>query len=236
MHVSILCQNVLKQFLAAMPSSAISRILSSVEGHRVPIHSEADRRRGGQFGNKLAKLQPYGHRLVWGVNVWIYRQAFLWGVANYLGGLPHEEVIIGFGIAEGTRTLIESVMKVRGNAETVTLSPEQAIILHGYLNEDQRHAAILVHNHPSEHPVLWLLGLVFGEQPLPSLQDRDFGLDSLMQRVRRRLQGFALGEMRFFVIQNDAITEFSGITPAILMDVARRLFIVRLRAGRATGT
>jgi len=193
------------------------------------MHSEADRRRGGQFGNKLAKLQPYGHRLVWGVNVQIYRQAFLWGVANYLGGLPHEELIIGFGIAEGTRTLIESVMKVRGNAETVTLSPEQSIILHGYLNEDQRHAAILVHNHPSEHPVLWLLGMVLGEQPLPSLVDRDFGLDSLMQRVRSRLQGFALAEMRFFVIQNDAITEFSGITPAILMDIARRLFMARLR-------
>jgi hypothetical protein len=106
-----------------------------------------------------------------------YRQAFLWGVANYVGGLPNEELIIGFGIAKGTRARIESVMKVRGSAETVALSPEQAIILHGYLNEDERHTAILVHNHPNEHPVVWLLGMVFGEQPLPSLLDRDFGLE-----------------------------------------------------------
>jgi hypothetical protein len=173
---------------------------------------------------------------VCGLNYRIYRQAFLWGVANYLRGLPHEELIIGFGIAARTRTRVDSVMKVRGSAETVTLSPEQAVTLHGYLDEDERHTAILVHNHPSGNPVLFLLGLVFGEEPLPSLQDRDFGLDSLVLRFRSRLQGFALGKMRFFVLQNDAIAEFSGITPAILVDAARRLLMARLQVGRATGT
>ncbi len=93
-------------------------------------------------------VEPYGHRLQVGTNRHIYRQAFLWGTANYLEALPHEELIIGFGIAEGSRTRIQSVMKIRGDAETVSLPLAQALTIHQYLNEDERRTAILVHNHP----------------------------------------------------------------------------------------
>lgn len=214
-------RQTLARFVAALPSAAVSRMLSAIEHHPVPVHPESDRRKGGQFGAKLRKLQPYNHRLECGA---VHRQAFLWGAKNYLAELPHEELLIGFGVAQAARTRIGSVMKIRGDSESVSLPPAQAGALHEYLSENERHTAILVHNHPDEHPVLFLLGLVYGPDPLPSLTDRDFGLDSLLLRLKSRLDGFAFGKMRFFVIQNNHIGEFSGITTATLLDVVHRIY------------
>lgn len=67
---------VLHQFLGALPTSAMSRALSAIESHPIPLHSTSDRRRGGQLGIKLKKLQLYNHRVPCGS---VYRQAFLWG-------------------------------------------------------------------------------------------------------------------------------------------------------------
>jgi hypothetical protein len=208
---------LLAEFVGAIPASAVSRVLSAIEAHPVPLHSVTDRRKGGQFGVKLKKIQPYNHRLPFGR---IYRQAFLWGVANYLKGLPHEELVIGFGIAEGTRTRIETVMKIRGDSESVALSAADAAKVDSFLNEDERHTVILIHNHPEQHPVLILLGLLFGPEPLPSLTDRNFGRSALLARLRSKLDGNAFGRMRFFIVQNDAIKEFSGISTALLIDLA----------------
>jgi hypothetical protein len=211
-------EHVLHQFLGALPTSAISRLLSGIESHPVPLHSGPDRRKGGQFGVKLKKLQPYGHRLPCG---FVYRQAFLWGVANYLRGLPHEELIVGFGVAQATRTRIDSVMKIRGEAEHVELPPDGVATIHSFLDEDDRRTAIFVHNHPEGHPVIWLLGLVFGADPLPSLADRDFGTEALLRRLESRLGGLAFGRIRFYLAQNEAVSEYSGVTPALLLDVVR---------------
>jgi hypothetical protein len=212
-------EDVLCQFLRALPTSAQSRVLSQIESHPVPLHSGPDRRKGGQFGAKLKKLQPYGHRLPCGS---VYRQAFLWGVANYLRDLPHEELVVGFGVAQDTRTRIDSVMKIRGEADHVGLPPDGAAAIHDFLNEDERRTAIFVHNHPEGHPMIWLLGLVFGIDPLPSLADRDFGADTLFRRLQSRLGGLAFGRIRFYVVQDDAVSEFSGVTPALFLDVVRR--------------
>ena len=222
-------RQTLARFIAAVPAAAASRILSAIEQHPVPVHSASDRRKGGQFGAKLRKLQPYNHRLECGA---IHRQAFLWGSANYLTELPHEELIIGFGAAQGTRTLISSVLKVRGERETVSLPAAQAGVMQEHLGQDERNTAILVHNHPDQHPVLFLLGLLFGPEPLPSLTDRDFGLDALVLRLKSRLEGFAFGKMRFFVIQNDDIGEFSGVTAATLLDFFRRLYVAHCLAAQ----
>jgi hypothetical protein len=225
-------RQMLARFLAALPCAAASRVLSVIEHHPVPLHSASDRRKGGQFGAKLHKLQPYNHRLECGA---IYRQAFLWGATNYLTELPHEELLIGFGVAEGARTRIRSVIKIRGDSETVLLPPAQAGLMHDYLSQDERSTAILVHNHPDEHPVLFLLSLVFGPDPLPSLIDRDFGLDALLARLKSRMNGFAFGKMRFFVVQNNSVCEFSGVTAATLLDLVRRLYAAYNLAKTAIG-
>lgn len=214
-------EQTIAQFVGAIPTLAASRVLSAIESHPVPLHSETDRRKGGQFGVRLKKLQPYGHRLRCGI---VYRQAFLWGVANYLQGLPHEELVIGFGKAQGARTRLESLMKIRGDAESVVLPPDRAALVHQFLNEDERHTAILVHNHPEQHPVLLLLSLIFGPEPLPSLTDRNFGRNALLMRLKNRLDGHAFGRMRFFVVQNDALQKFSGITPALMLDILAVLY------------
>jgi hypothetical protein len=212
-------ENLAKQFIGALPTSIVSRGLSAIECLPVPLHSESDRRKGGQFGLRLKKLWPYGHRLACGGAV--YRQAFLWGVANYLKGLPHEELIIGFGVASGRRTLISTVMKIRGEADRVALPPDKASEIHGFLNQDESHTVIFVHNHPGSHPILWLLGLVLGNDPLPSLTDRNFGVGAFMTRFQSKIQGLAFGRIRFYLVQNDAISEFSGFTPALLLDTLR---------------
>lgn len=143
------------------------------------------------------------------------------GVANYLKGLPHEELVVGFGVTQGTRTRIDSVMKVRGEAEFVGLPLDGAVAIHHFLDEDERHTAILVHNHPVTHPVLWLLGLVFGNDPLPSLVDRNFGVAALFERFQSRMAGIAFGQLRFYLVQYDNISQFSGLTPALLLDALR---------------
>ena len=209
---------VVSQFAGALPASAISKFFASVESHPIPLHSESDRRKGGQFGSRLKKLQPYGYRLACGS---VGRQAFLWGVANYLKGLPHEELVVGFGVAEGTRTCISSVLKIRGEADRVAIPPDKNAMIHDFLNQDERHTAIVVHNHPDGHPVLLLLGLVFGKEPLPSLADRNCGLDALLKRLESRMTGFAFGRILFYLVQNDRISEFSGLTPALALDMLR---------------
>lgn len=211
-------QNLVRQFLGVLPSSIASRGLSAIECHPVPLHSTSDRRKGGQFGLRLKKLWPYGHRLSCGA---VYRQAFLWGVANYLKGLQHEELIVGFGVASGRRTLIETVIKIRGESNRVTLPPDKAAEIHTFLNQHESHTIIFVHNHPDSHPVLWLLGLLLGEDPLPSLTDRDFGVGAFVTRFQSKMQGLAFGRIRFFLVQNDAISEFSGMTPTLLLDFLR---------------
>src|SRR6266853_6173859 len=211
-------KQVLSEFAAAVPAALIFKFLTSVESHPILIHSESDRRKGCRFGNRLKKLQPYGYRFEIGS---VGRQAFLWGVANYLKGLPHEELVIGFGVAGGTRTRIMSVIKIRGEADSVAIPPDTSAVIHDFLNQDERHTVIIVHNHPDGHPVLFLLGLVFGEDPLPSLVDRNCGLDALLKRFGSRMEGFAFGRIRFYLVQNDRISEFSGLTPALLFDILR---------------
>ena len=216
-------EQTLRQFIASLPASAMSRALSTIESHKSPLHSGSDRRKGGQFGIKLNKLQPYNHRLPCGS---VYRQAFLWGVANYLKGFPHEELIVGFGLAQGTRTRIDSVMKVRGGPDGVSLPPDGIATLHDFLDEDERHTAILVHNHPDTHPVLWLLTRVFGDEPLPSMKDRNFGLNAVLTRFQNRIAGFAFGRLRFYLVQHDKISEFSEITATYLLAFLRVAFSV----------
>jgi hypothetical protein len=208
-------ENFVRQLLGTLPMAVVSRGLSALESHPVLTYSESDRRRGGQFGAKLKKLQPYGHRLHCGP---VYRQAFLWGTANYLDGLPHEELVVGFGLAHGTRTRVDSVLKIRGGARRVSLPRDTRVAIHSFLNEDERHTAILVHNHP-DTLVAALLGLVLGSDPLPSLADRAVGAATLLERFQSTIDGSAFGRVRFYLAQNDAISEFSGLTPAILLDL-----------------
>lgn len=198
--------------------------MSAIELHPVPMHSQADRRKGGQFTRKLKNLQLYGHRVPCGS---VYRQAFLWGVANYLKGFEHEELILGFGIARGARTCINSIMKFRGNNDRVDLPSEASLILHDFLSQNDRHTVLLVHNHPDNQIIVRLLGLVFGDAPLPSITDRNFALSALLLRFQNTMQGRALGKIRFYVVQNDGIAEFSGITPALVLDIFRVAYFHR---------
>ena len=211
-------ENLARQFLGALPASAVSRALSAIEGRRLILHSESDRRKGGQFGLRLKKLWPYGYRLPCGS---VYRQAFLWGVANYVKGFQHEELIVGFGVARGICIRIDSVMKIRGESERVAVPPDKASEIHAFLNEDEHHIAVFVHNHPDGHPVLWLLGLVLGDDPLPSLTDRNFAVGAFITRLQSKIQGSAFGRVRFYLVQNDGISEFSGFTSALFLDALR---------------
>jgi len=213
-------ENVARQFVAALPASVASRVLSEIEDRPPVTHSEADRRKGGQFGARLKRLQPYGYRLSCGV---VYRQAFLWGVANYLKGLHHEELIIAFGVARGNRTRIDSVMKIRGESERVTLSPDKALEIHAFLNQDERHRALFVHNHPDGHPTLWLLGLVVGGEPLPSLIDRNFAARTFIARLQEKITGWPFKQLQFYLVQNDLISEFSGSSASLFLDALRLL-------------
>jgi len=140
---------------------------------------------------------------------------------HYLKGLPQEELVVGFGVAQDTRTRIDSVIKIRGEADHVEWPRDGAATIHGFLSEDERHTAIFVHNHPEIHPVMWLLGLVFGTDPLSSLTDRDFGVGTLLRRFQSRLEGIAFDRVRFYLVQNDAISELSGFTPALLLVLMR---------------
>jgi len=212
-------QQALQQLLTAVTKGVVSRALSAVESHPVPLHSAKDRRKGGQFGVLLKRMQPYGHRLACNR---ANRGAFLWGVANYLKGLPHEELVIGFGIAQGTRTFIESVIKIRGEADSVLLPPDASANIHSFLGKNEKHTVLLVHNHPESSPVLWLMRLLLGDDPLPSITDRDVGLAILGRRLQSKMSGFALGKVRLYVVQNDGILEFSGFTPALLLDAFRK--------------
>ncbi|MGA9546008.1 MAG: hypothetical protein WBQ85_20705 [Candidatus Sulfotelmatobacter sp.] len=211
-------EKLARQFLGALPASVMSRGLSAIEGRRLTLHSASDRRKGGQFGARLKKLWPYGYRLPCGS---VYRHAFLWGAANYVKGFQHEELIVGFGLARGSRTRIDSVMKIRGESERVVLPPNKASEIHSFLNESERHTVLFVHNHPDGHPILWLLGLVLGNDPLPSLTDRNFAIGAFITRLQTKMQGLAFGRLRFYLVQNDVISEFSGFTPALLLDALR---------------
>jgi hypothetical protein len=215
-------ENFVRQVLRVLSTSAVSRGLSALESHPLLLHSESDRRKGGQFGAKLKNLQPYGHQFPCGV---VYRQAFLWGVANYLERLPHEELVVGFGVAQGSRTRIDSVVKFRGEASRVPLPADKCIEIHCFLDENERHSVILVHNHP-DTLVATLLGLVFGSDPIPSLTDRDSAATVLLGRLQSKMKGLALGRVRFYLVQNNAITEFSGPTPALVLDLLTRALMV----------
>jgi hypothetical protein len=209
--------NLVSQLFRALPIAGISRFMSALEMHRTPMHSESDRRKGGQFARKLKVLQPYGHLVPCGS---VYRQAFLWGTANYLKGFDHEELILGFGIARGNSTCIDSVMKLRGEKYRVELPRDKAIIIHDFLNRDSRNSVLLVHNHP-DHLIASLLALIFGDDPMPSITDRDFALSIVLRRFESISPGGGLGKMRFYLVQNDAISEFSGINPALFVDALR---------------
>lgn len=110
-------------------------------------------------------------------------------------------------------------MKIRGDSETVSMTASHWAVVHEFLNEDDRHTALLVHNHPKQQPVIFLLTLLFGEEPLPSLTDRQTGLKALVQRLQFKMQGLPLGRMRFFLVQNDEMAEYSGVSSAVLLDV-----------------
>jgi hypothetical protein len=206
-----------RQLFRALPTAAISRFMSTLDRHGTPMHSQTDRRKGGQFARKLKALQLYGHLVPCGS---VYRQAFLWGTANYLKGFGHEELILGFGVARGYSTCINSVMKLRGDRKRVELPQEKAVMIHDFLNRNGRHTVLLVHNHP-DHLIASLLAFVFGDAPMPSMTDRDFALSIVLRRFESINQGCALGKIRFYLIQNDAISEFSGITPALVVDALR---------------
>lgn len=140
----------------------------------------------------------------------IYRGAFLWGCANAVGGIDHELMLLGFGRTEGQRNSITAFMKTKGRQHSVSPTPEALNEISAHLATDSRNSIILVHNHP-EHIVSSALALLLGPEPLPSLTDRDTALSALIDRFQRCIKGDHHGEVRFFLVQNDEVSEFSGL-------------------------
>lgn len=206
----------IQQAFSVLGTAAISRFLTAAEQRREILYSERDRRVGGQFGRRLAKLPEDRPEPI----PTVYRNAFLWGCANFLKPLKQEMIVVGFGRALGTRNAVDSVLKILGESHRVILLPDELAEIHKHLNAAKNHSILLVHNHP-DHMVHTLLALLLGDAPLPSLRDRDTALNFYGERLKAGFAGFPPGSIRFFLVQNDVVIEFSGINRALLLDLLR---------------
>lgn len=206
----------LEQAFSIFGAAAISRFLHAAEQHREIVYSERDCRVGGQFGRRLRKLEEDKRETIPAV----YRKAFLWGCANFLTPLDHEMIVLGFGRALGTRNIVNSVLKIPGQRHSAILLPDELADIHAHLNGGKNHSILLVHNHP-EHIIHTVLAMLLGDVPLPSLKDRDTALKFYGARLKAGFAGFPLGSIRFFLVQNNSVIEFSGINRALLLDLLR---------------
>lgn len=219
---------VIEQLLRAIPAAFLSRIHSALDDHPYLRFSQRDRRIGGQFGRKLAAI-PDGH--FYPVRD-IYRNAFLWGSANFVRGKRQESMILGFGHTEATRTCVDHVRKLPGGFHHVSLGPPDIAHIHSYLNETRAAAVIAVHNHP-RFILADILAFLFGGEPMPSLIDRDSALDFYLLRLDTAMAGREFGRTKFFLIQHDEVKPFSGSTVGVLADWVRRMLPIILAAIKA---
>jgi hypothetical protein len=59
---------------------------------------------------------------------------------------------------------------------------------------------------------------------------------ALFRRVQSKVEGLAFARIRFYVVQNDEIAEFSGMTAATVLDGVRLLLTaVQAARSRAAG-
>lgn len=210
--------DLLEELFGIAGRAIVSRVTGALEGRRRILLSERDRRSGGQFGRKL-KTAPENAHLV--VSTTVYRSAFLWACANAVKGQDHEVMILGFGRTSGTRNTITSFMKIAGGKHEVSLTPGASSTIVAHLAADNRNSVILVHNHP-DHVLSAALKLFLGPEPLPSLTDRDTALSSLLARLREQMQGNRWGSIRFFLVEDDDVAEFSGLNTGTVVDFLRR--------------
>lgn len=216
---------LVEEILNLVGQGAVSRLSGLLENRKPILYSERDARTGGQFGRKLKSAA---------VDVLvtvpkIYRGAFLWGCANALKGLDHEQMLLGFGRREATRNSITAIMKIRGEQHSVRPTPTAIAMITAHLAADTRNSIMLVHNHP-EHFLSSSLSLLLGPEPIPSLTDRDTALSALIQRLQKLANGNHHGEIRFFLVQNDDIAEFSGLNAGSLVDALRQFGPLLLRS------
>jgi hypothetical protein len=135
--------------------------------------------------------------------------------------LDHEVMLLGFGRSQGSRNSITSIMKIVGEAHRVAPTPEAASELKAHLSADNHNSVMLVHNHP-EHILNTALALLLGPEPLPSLTDRNAGFSVLVNHLQSQIIGNQVGNLRFFLVQNDEAAEFSGLNLGALADALRR--------------
>jgi len=206
----------LEQAFSILGEAAVSRFLSAAEQRQEISYSQRDCRVGGQFGRRLRKLADDKRETI----PTISRKAFLWGCANFLTRLDHEMIVVGFGRALGTRNTVDSVLKIPGQRHNVILLPDELGEINRHLNAAKSHSILLVHNHP-DHIIHTLLAMLMGDAPMPSLTDRDTALKFYGERLKAGFAGFPPGSVRFSLVQNDDVIEFSGVNRALLIDVLR---------------
>jgi hypothetical protein len=206
----------LEQAFLILGDASVSRFLMLAEQRREILYSERDCRVGGQFGRRLSKLSEDKRETI----PTVYRKAFLWGCANFLTPLNHEMIVVGFGRMLGTRNAVDSILKVPGERHNVILLPDELAEIHAHLDNAKNNSILLVHNHP-DHIIHTALAMLMGDTPLPSLKDRNSALNFYGERLNAGFAGFPWASIRFFLVQNDDVTEFSGLTPALLLDLLR---------------
>ena len=206
----------LEQAFSVFGNAAVSRFLTLAEQRREILYSERDCRVGGQFGRRLSKLSEDKREKI----PTVYRKAFLWGCANFLTKLDHEMIVVGFSRTLGTRNAVDSVLKIPGQRHTVILLPNELAEIHAHLDAAKNDSILLVHNHP-DHIIHTVLAMLMGDTPLPSLMDRDTALKFYGERLKAGFAGFPWVSIRFFLVQNDDVTEFSGLNPALFLDMLR---------------
>jgi hypothetical protein len=206
----------LQDLLKLIGSAVASRFSSLLEERSPIIYSQRDRRRGGQFGRRLSNLPEDETTTV----PTIHRNAFLWGSANFLSKLPNEMILLAFGRKEAARNSVETILKIPGNEHNVVMLPEDISAIHAHLNAAPNNSVLVVHNHP-EHIISTLLAFLVGEDPLPSLKDRNTALRFFYNRILAGVERTSIANIRFFLVQNDDVIEFSGINRATILDVLR---------------
>ena len=206
----------LEQAFSIIGKAAVSRFLMLAEQRREILYSERDRRVGGQFGRRLSKMSEDKRETI----PVVYRKAFLWGCANFLTTFDHEMIVVGFSRTLGTRNAVDSVLKIPGQRHAVILLPDELAEIHAHLDATKNNSILLIHNH-SDHIIYTVLAMLLGDTPLPSLKDRDTALKFYGERLKSGFAGFPWASIRFFLVQNDDVTEFSGLNPALFLDLLR---------------
>src|ERR1700693_5747936 len=206
----------LGELFSIFSQALISRLTGLLEDHKRVLYSERDARVGGQLGRKLKAARE--NVLIEVTKV--HRGAFLWACANAVDGLSHEVMLLGFGQKSGTRNLVTAVQKITGAEHSVSPTQEAWAAITAHLSAGDKNSVLLVHNHP-EHILSTALALLLGPEPLPSLRDRNTALSVHIHRLQQRMSGRRCGNIRFYLIQNGEVGEFSGIYISTIVDVLR---------------